>query len=272
MVFVISNCSSENTSSDKAINNTITPAPVTQGDWYKPDSNATWQWQLQGALNTGYDVDIYDVDLADTPQATINDLHAAGKHVICYFSAGSYEDFRDDAANFDEASKGKTLDGFANERWLDIRSANVINIMKARLVLAKEKKCDGVEPDNMDGYLNDTGFALTANDQLSFNKLIANAAHSMNLSVGLKNDLDQIAELVSYYDFSVNEQCHEYNECATLTPFINMGKPVFNAEYLDSYVNNASIREQMCVDSISLKLTTLVLPLDLDDSFRFSCL
>ena len=30
--------------------------------------------------------------------------------------------------------------------------------------------CDGVEPDNVDGYVNDTGFDLTAGDQLDFNR------------------------------------------------------------------------------------------------------
>ncbi len=58
--------------------------------------------------------------------------------------------------------------------------------MLRRLDLAVTKGCDGVEPDNMDGYANDSGFPLTAEDQLTFNRFIANEAHRRGLAVGLK--------------------------------------------------------------------------------------
>lgn len=266
-LFVLTACDSDNESTK------LTPdiQPIVDGNWYRPALNATWQWQLQGVINTTYGVDVYDVDLFDIPQATIDLLHAQGKRVICYFSAGSFEVFRDDAALFDEQVKGNILEGFVDERWLDIRSENVLTIMKQRLDLAKQKKCDGVEPDNMDGYANDSGFSLTANDQLAFNRQLANEAHLRELAVALKNGLDQILELVEYYDFSVNEQCNALDECALLKPFIAAGKPVFNAEYKDNYVNDAVEREQMCLTANGLNLRTLVLPLDLDDAFRHSC-
>ena len=111
----------------------------------------------------------------------------------------------------------------------------------------------------------------SAEDQLAFNRFIANAARERGLCVCLKNDLDQIPQLLQYFDFSVNEQCHEYDECELLTPFIEAGKPVFNAEYEESYVNDADAREALCEDARALDLSTLVLPLDLDGSFRFSC-
>ncbi|MCB1936649.1 MAG: endo alpha-1,4 polygalactosaminidase, partial [Nitrosomonas sp.] len=140
-----------------------------------------------------------------------------------------------------------------------------------RLNLAMQKGCDGVEPDNMDGYLNDSGFDLTARDQLAFNKFIVNEAHKRGLSVGLKNDLDQIPELVDFYDFSVNEQCHEFDECNTLEPFVQAGKPVLNAEYLQQYSDDANERETLCTTANNAQFSTLILPLDLDDSFRLSC-
>jgi len=250
-------------------------APVTSGDWYRPDLNATWQWRLQpddsGTINTGYDVEVYDIDLFDTQPATIASLQAEGRHVICYFSAGSYEEFRDDAGEFLDADLGNTLDGFADERWLDVRSTNVHRIMRDRLDLAAEKGCDGVEPDNVDGYQNDPGFPLTATDQRAFNRFIANQAHRRGLAVALKNDLDQVNDLVAYFDFAVNEQCHEFDECAALAPFIEAGKPVFNAEYAGAFVNDDAARAAMCARSDELGLSTLVLPLELDDSFRIAC-
>lgn len=249
-----------------------TIAPITEGNWYRPPVLSTWQWQLNGNVNTSYDVDIYDIDLFDVSEALIQQLQAKNIKVICYFSAGSYEEGREDANAFEASELGRKLEGWPGERWLDIRSSNVLLIMKERLDLAVQKGCDGVEPDNVDGYKNKTGFDLTANDQLTFNRLIANEAHARNLSVGLKNNLDQVNELVDYYDFAVNEQCFEYAECQLLTPFIAKGKAVLNAEYDNKYRQNKAKREEMCAKSLKMQFSSLILPLDLDDTFRLSCL
>ena len=245
--------------------------PFTNGSWYKPDVNTSWQWQLQGNINTSYNVELYDIDLFDSNKSLIQSLKNSGKKVICYFSAGSWEDWRSDANDFPSSVKGAKMDGW-NELWLDISNEKLAPIMRARLDLAKEKGCDGVEPDNVDGYTNNTGFNLTSDDQLAYNKFIANEARKRGLSVALKNDLDQIIELEPYFDFSINEQCHTYNECDKLVPFINKNKPVLNAEYDQKYIdNNNSERDDMCTNANNLSFQTLVLPLDLDDSFRYSC-
>jgi len=244
---------------------------TTQAEWYQPDVNTTWQWQLQGEINTGYDVDVYDIDLFDVPVSLIQSLQQQGRIVICYFSAGSYEPFRVDADDFPESTFGLPLDGFEEELWIDIRSPEIQSIMMNRLDLAMEKGCDGVEPDNVDGYINPTGFELSGEDQLAFNFFLARESHQRGLSVGLKNDLDQVPELVAEFDFSVNEQCHEFDECHLLDPFIEAGKPVFNVEYESSFVEDEVVRNKMCEQALERNLRTLVLPLDLDDSFRFSC-
>jgi hypothetical protein len=243
--------------------------PVTTGNWYRPAPNTTWQWQLQGALNDTYDVAVYDIDLLNHDPARIAALQAAGRNVVCYFSAGSFESFR--PVDVPASARGNELDGFEDEQWLDVRSAEVHRVILERLDLARSKGCDGVEPDNVDGFLNDTGFPLTATDQLAFNRFIANAAHERGLSVALKNDLDQIDVLLDYFDFAVNEQCHEFDECELLAPFPAAGKAVFVAEYEDRFVSNAAARDALCADSRSANLRTLVLPLDLDDSLRFTC-
>lgn len=247
------------------------PDAETDGDWYQPAAGTTWQWQLSGDINAAYDVEVYDIDLFNSTAADIAALKAQGRRVICYFSAGSYEDFRDDAGEFPEEVLGNPLDDFPDERWLDIRAAEVLEIMLARLDTAFDRGCDGVEPDNVDGFSNDSGFDLAAADQLLFNAQIANAAHDRDLSVGLKNDLDQIESLMEYFDFAVNEQCYEFDECDLLEPFLAADKAVFNAEYDDSYVDDESSRSEICAASHSSGMSTLVLPVDLDDSFRLSC-
>ncbi|MBC8098098.1 MAG: endo alpha-1,4 polygalactosaminidase [Armatimonadetes bacterium] len=205
---------------------------VNPAQHWQPAPGTTWQWQLTEDINTSYDVMMYDIDLFDAPQAVIDTLHADGRIVICYFSAGSYENWRPDAADFPEAVLGDPLDDWPGERWLDISQLELLQpIMLARLELASQKNCDGVEPDNVDGYTNTTGFALTDAHQLAYNTWLATAAHSLGLSIGLKNDLDQIPDLVDVFDWALNEQCFQYNECDTLLPFIEAGKAVFGVEY-----------------------------------------
>ena len=228
----------------------------------------TWTWQLLGDIDTTVDADVYDVDLFDTSDDTIAALQADGRSVICYFSAGSYEEWRPDADQFDESDLGKPLDGWEGERWLDIRSPGVEAVVEARLDLARERGCDGVEPDNVDGHLDDSGFDLTADDQLAFNRTLADAAHARGLLVGLKNDGDQIPELVDRFDFAVNEQCHEFDECDVVEPFVAAGKPVFNAEYAQEYVDDPAA---VCSAALDSDLRTLIVPLELDGSFRIAC-
>ena len=246
-------------------------APVTEGDWYRPAADVTWQWQLDGPINTGYAVELYDVDLRETPDATIDALHAAGRFVICYFSAGSGDADRPDYDRFLASDLGRTLDGFPSERWLDIRSANVFQIMLDRLDLAVARGCDGVEPDNVDGYTNDSGFPLTATDQLAFNRHLANAAHARGLSIALKNSGDQAAELVDYYDFELNEECFEFEECEQLAPFTQQGKPVLNVEYSRSRSASEALAQSVCPQANALGLRTLLMPEDLDDRWRVAC-
>ncbi|WCN10939.1 endo alpha-1,4 polygalactosaminidase [Marinomonas mediterranea] len=238
---------------------------------YQPVIGDTWQWQLQGTLNTDYNATVYDIDLFDTSWKTIRALHAKRHKVICYFSAGTYEEWRDDKDRFKPEHIGTALDDWKGEYWIDIRARHIKKVMIARLDLAKKKGCDGVEPDNVDGYLKETGFNLTYDDQIAFNRFLAGEAHQRGMIVALKNDLDQVAELVSYFDLAINEQCFEFDECDKLQPFIDQNKPVFNAEYKAEWANNGPLKQRLCDDAKKRQIQTLVLPLALDDSYRYAC-
>jgi hypothetical protein len=245
--------------------------PSSTHNWYKPTVGATWQWQIEGTLHTSYSVDIYDIDLLNSSRDEIKALQDSGKRVICYFSAGSSEDWREDFYKFPTDKMGNDLDGWEGERWLDIRAQEIRDIMTARLDIAKEKGCDGVEPDNVDGYINSSGFDLTTKDQLEYNRFIANEAHKRGLSVGLKNDSEQVKLLVDFFDFAITEECHLYEECRLYLPFIEVNKPVLNAEYANRYIDDPTQRDAICQEARSLKIETLILPLGLDDEFRYSC-
>ena len=201
-------------------------------NWWRPTPGTSWQIQYSGALDTSLDVAMYDLDLFDTPQAVIDQLHAEGRIVVCYFSAGSWEDWRPDAGDFPPAVIGDPLDNWPGENWLDIRQLDLLGpLMAARLDLAAQKNCDGVDPDNVDGYTNATGFPLSYQDQLTYNRWLAEQAHQRGLAIGLKNDLDQIPDLLPYFEWALNEECFSYDECDLLTPFVQAGKAVFGVEY-----------------------------------------
>lgn len=134
---------------------------------WQPAVGASWQIVLSNSLelNNGAasavapGVDIYDIDLFDnTAQGTdgsrIAALHAQGKRVICYFSAGTYEPNRPDSSKFTSADLGKELPDWPGEKWLKLSSANVRSIMSNRIAIASQMGCDGVDPDNVDGYVS----------------------------------------------------------------------------------------------------------------------
>ncbi|WP_406663937.1 endo alpha-1,4 polygalactosaminidase [Gallaecimonas sp. GXIMD1310] len=260
------------TGSDTANNTTdFGPPPVTEGRWLRPTPDTDWQIQLSGPLNSQYQVALYDVDLFDTTAAQIQHLQASGRQVICYFSAGTWENWRPDASQFRTADIGYALANWPNEYWLNINSPAVLALMQARLQLAADKGCDGVDPDNSDGYSQSSGFNIDDSDQLRFNRTLANSAHQLGLSVGLKNDLQQVTELVDYVDFAINESCFSLGECDLLAPFLRQQKPVFNIEYASQYRNDSNARQRLCTTARQAGIKTLILPRQLNDSFRYSC-
>ena len=243
---------------------TPSPTPTPTGTLWQPAPGLKWQIQYTGTLDTSLNVDVYNIDLFDTSATTISSLKSKGKHVICYFSAGSYENWRPDTGKFPTSVLGQDLDGWAGEKWLDVRQLDIlIPIMQARMELAAQKGCHGVDPDNVDGYTNNTGFALSYNDQLAYNIALAEAAHNLGLAVGLKNDVDQIKDLVNHFDFAVNEECFQYDECNTLNPFINAGKAVFGIEYNLSNSSFCPQANTMNFDFLKKKLSL--------DAWRESC-
>jgi uncharacterized protein (TIGR03437 family) len=231
---------------------------------WRPALETSWQWQLTGRIDLSLDVEMFDLDLFLTDAATIRDLHNRGKKVVCYVSVGTFEPFRPDAARFPDSVKGRPLEDFPDERWLDIRQIDLLRpILEARFDQCRDKGFDGIEPDNVDGYINRTGFPLTAADQLRFNRFIADMAHARGLSVGLKNDLDQVNELLPHFDWALNEQCFQYNECHLLRPFIQAGKAVFHVEYERQ-------PSQFCPQTNALNFNSLRKNYELD-AFRQAC-
>lgn len=175
---------------------------------------------------------MFDIDGFDNNAAVVRRLHSQGKRVICYIDAGAYESYRPDAYRFPNSVLGRPNPPWTGERWLDIRRLDVLGpIMRARLDMCRRKGFDGVELDEIDGFTNRTGFPLTADDQIRYNKFLAHEARKRGLAAGMKNDIEQIRRLLPSFDFAINEQCFEFQECSLLRPFIAARKAVFHVEY-----------------------------------------
>jgi hypothetical protein len=200
-------------------------------------------------------------------------LKQKNRIVICYVNVGAWEPYRDDAPDFPETVKGNIYEGFEDELWLDIRSSVVRDLMGKRLDVAVMRGCDGVEPDNIHGFVNNTGFPLTAADQLDFNTWLANEAHARSLSIGLKNDLEQAEDLVDLYDWALNEECAAFDECDVYaSTFIAKGKAVFHTEYIDGSepISESAFASTVCPKASALGLSSLLKRLDLD-AYRVTC-
>lgn len=191
----------------------------------------TWQFQLSGELDPAIDAEVFVLDGFDTTAQDAQSLRARGRRLICHVGAGAYESDRPDAGRFPADAIGSAT-GRPDERWLDIRQWQILEpILADRFRLCRGKGFDAVAPDGVQGYTAETGFPLTFDDQLAFNRRLAVLARSLGLSPGLRNDVEQAMALQPDFDFAINEECVRLRRCDRLVPFVDAGKPVFHVEY-----------------------------------------
>jgi len=215
-------------------------APITAraagANTWAPATNSTWQWVLASPPTTlPAGISWVDVDGFDNTAAQIAAWHAQGLHAVCYIDVGTWENWRPDASLFPRQLKGRN-NGWPGEKWLNTSPAGPYYATLQRLMTARFKMCaakgfDAVEPDNMDGSENTTGFRITNAHQIAYDEWVAAEVHSLGMSVAQKNFNDQSSALVSHFDFVINEQCYQYHECVNLQPYVNAHKAVFDVEY-----------------------------------------
>lgn len=192
-----------------------------------------------------------------------------GKTLVCYTNCGAYE-----VGHWNEALLapnraallGKAMSGYPEERWLDIRRLDDMRgLIRDKFQRAAQLGCQALVCDNTEAWITGTdgdggaaigvyraqglealkqhagreaaertGFAIGYDDQIRFNRMLAEEAHSACLSIGLINDVFQIAELANDFDFALNEQCHHCGWCDLYKPFTAAGKPVLHLEFADN--------------------------------------
>ena len=229
--------------------------------------NISWQIQFAGTLDESVNANRYHIDMFDNSASVVASLHSKGRKVYCYINVGAWEDWRPDSAKFPDSVLGNDYEGWEGEKWLDIRQiSQLAPIMRKRFDQCKSKGFDGIEPDNINGYTNNTGFPLTYQDQLNYNIWLAQEAHARGLTIGLKNDTEQLSALLPYYDWALTEDCFAQGWCNQLTPFINAGKPVFSIEYTDTGIP----LNQFCPQANSMNFNAILKHRNLD-AYREAC-
>ncbi|KAK5653202.1 hypothetical protein OQA88_9100 [Cercophora sp. LCS_1] len=231
--------------------NAITPPPS-----FTP--GVKWQIEIQNTISTKAplkptDALVWDIDLyhAVRNPSVIPYIRSTipGATIICYLNAGLAQTSDCDYPLWrGSPSLGKPYSPeFPDEYWIDIRNDTAVAQIKSRITLASEIGCDGVDPDNIDGYGDDdpTGFSLSAPDYIAFIRSLAAHAHTLTttrghtLLIGQKNGPDLTPSIAPFLDFAVLEDCKGLtggdNFCSIFAEhYINKGKPVFSIEYPSS--------------------------------------
>jgi hypothetical protein len=223
----------------------------------------SFQYQLVGDIDVDLDAQLFVIDLFNAGDGTIDALHADGKVVAAYLSAGTLEDFRDDAEQFPASAVGEPLAAYPDESWLDVRDPTVRELMAARLDVAREQGFDAVLPTNLQGYAQNNGLALTAADLLDYALWLAAQIHARGLAPGLGGDFEQVDALVDHFDWAVHFGCLSRGDCEVLAPFVAQGKPVFDLEYEGDI-------DALCAQAASYDLSVIRKNLRLD-AYREAC-
>jgi len=258
ILFLYLGCSSNDASFNNSVGESMNP------EIFIPTSGTTFEWRLDELPNNfTTPAEVIDIDAFSSSSELVSNLQAQGKKVFAYLSVGSVENFRDDAGDFPQEIIGNVYEGFEDENWLDIREIDLLTpIMRARLDMVKAKGFDGIEPDNINGYQNNTGFNLTEEDAKLYSRWLIAEAHNRGLSIGQKNAEELIPEMVNEFDWLLTEDAFVENFYQQLSPYINADKAVFFVEYTDR-ISEEDFQNLVCPEATSQNFSAVLKDRDL---------
>ena len=80
----------------------------------------------------------------------------------------------------------------------------------------------------------------------------------------MKNGIETVdADTVAAFDWALNEECFQYQECNLMKPFVDAGKAVFQVEY-------KLTTPSFCAEANRLRFSSMRKRLDLD-AWRETC-
>jgi len=243
-----------------------------------PNNGPEFQWELDHPLNIRRVSDtgsgainalgkrsgvttVYDIDGIINPASTVTALHKLKDKAICYVEIGAAGDYYSAAMEhlrvtyYQQLRKlgdlGRTVPGYP-EYYLNINAPSTLRIIKAMIQQqCAAKRFDAVEPDIDDSYTDSTGFRITEQENIRYDRALAAYAHSLGLAWGQKNgdnDSEFSRALEPTTDFLLDEECNYYRTCGIVAlPYVRARKLVLNAEYTDDWGRNvAADLRQFC--------------------------
>jgi hypothetical protein len=238
-------------------NSGLAGLPSTAAGYPAPGSANIWDTDLF------QDSNVADGGIPTGPSPVVAAIHAAGHYSICYVEACAYQEGFPDDANFATADYGGVgneatqMQGYADEFWFDLTgfknyvagqpstlsgaALNVAAGLDDRFARCKLEGQDAVEPDDLDGYTNQsqsgvTPWSMVRADSAGFERWLSYDIHANGLAAFQKNDPANASADAPLFDGMIIEECNFYNDpCAgssgDATAYLAAGKPVLNAEY-----------------------------------------
>ena len=268
--------------------------PSLTGSYPAPGSANIWDTDLFQDSNTA------GAGIPTGGSPVVQALHASGKYSICYLEAGAYQTGFPDNSDFAAADYGYRarryrMQGYSNEWWLNVSgfrtyvagnsstlkgaAVNIAAGLNRRIGWCSVEGQDAIEPDDLDGYTNrgGTGVAgggwhLSQADAAGFERWLAYDAHAHGLAVFQKNDPANAAANAAVFDGMIIEECNYYRDPCSgaggdATPYLNAGKPVLNAEYIEDGETTA----KFCSADVAAGITGALFNVDLNGKTYKPC-
>jgi hypothetical protein len=210
------------------------------GVWYEPKSRSSWHIDSSYSP-TSKNVELYVVELFLTnPESRVEKVGSDETKVICKMSAGAYDvdierNFQIEDHPYPEIAVGKIRDD-NRTYWVDINSDEVQIIMRERIKIASNIGCDGVLFTEVSSWKEDTGFEITEDEQIIYNRFLSGKAHENNLFAGFSDIEDQIYSHTLFADLIFSNNCYQDENCIKYEDFSEIGA-VLNLEYVPNGTN-----------------------------------
>lgn len=228
----------------------LTPAPAAAAEPARATAALpTWDWiiGIDKLPSPPPAVEFLGLDGFDAPKRYVVDAGKRGIRTWCYLSVGTIENWRPDRKAFEALNEkevkagrkpfiGKRYPEWEGERWLDVRRYTVfLPLMVDRLEMCLDKGFEFVEFDNLDAYENKTGFKIRKSDTIRYAEALAAEARRLGLKPMQKNVPELAETLEPHFDALLFEDCALYEFCGDAKPFVDAGKPVFDADYPEGW-------------------------------------
>jgi hypothetical protein len=108
--------------------------------------------------------------------------------------------------------------------------------MEKRIEIASQIGCSGVLFTEVSSWQEETGFKITEDDQIAYNRFLTGKAHENSLFSGFSDVEEQIYSHSEFADLVFSNNCYQKQNCIRYERFSELGS-VLNLEYIPEGTN-----------------------------------